>query len=155
MVIFGLLNSNLQVSLDLLKIILLLLGISRLLYGIFSKDPSKLIRILKTLVGIGIIVLSSIDFFIRETNFPTQITLLAIGILIIGVLRITVGLLDKSEANWFRIIMVSIGSITLTISILFLIFTGWETSIYVILLAVSFILQGLTKINYALEVFEK
>jgi uncharacterized membrane protein HdeD (DUF308 family) len=155
MVIFGLLNSNLQLLLDLLTIVLLLLGISRLLYGIFSKDPSKFIRILTALVGIGIIALSGADFFIRESNFPTQITLLAVGILIISVLRITVGVLDKSEVNWFRIIQISIGTITLTISILFLIFTSWDTSIYVILLAVSFILQGLTKIEYAIEVFEK
>ena len=154
-IIIALQNASIQLLLDLLTFILLLLGISRLLYGIFNKDSTKLLRILKTIVGIGIIVLSSIDFYIRETNYSTQITLLAIGILILGTVRISAGFLDKKEANWYRIMLIVVGSITSIISILFLIFPGWETSIYIILLAVSFILQGLTKLNYAIRIFEK
>jgi uncharacterized membrane protein HdeD (DUF308 family) len=151
----GMLNSDVQVLLDLLTVVLIFLGISRLLYGIFIKDLIRLIRISKILVGTALIILGSIDFFIRESDFVTQITLLVIGILLISVLRITVGLMDKSEADWFRIMLISIGSITFLISLLFLIFPRWNITIYIILLAVSFILHGFTKINYSIKIFDK
>ena len=151
----GILSSSVQVLLDLLTFVLILLGIARLLHGIFIKDQIMLIRIAKILVGTALIILGSIDFSIRESDFLTQITLLAVGILIISVLRTAVGILDKSEENWFRIMLISIGSITFVISLLFLIFPSWNITIYIILLAVSFILQGFAKINYAFRIFEK
>jgi len=154
-IIIALLNTNVQVLLDLLTFILLMLGISRLLYGVFSKDSAVALRILKTIIGVAVIVLSGFDFYIREpTNF-SKITLLAVGILLVSALRISVGILDKSETKWFRIMLVVIGSITFIISILFLIFPEWDINVYVILLAVSFILQGLAKLNSAIKVFEK
>ena len=154
-IIIALLNANVQILLDLLTFILLLLGISRLLYGIISKDLPTLLRVFKVVAGTGVIVISSIDFYIRETNFTAQITLLAIGTLIIGALRISVGFLDKNEAKWFRIMLIIIGSAAIVISVLFLIFSKWDLSIYVILLSATFILLGLTKLNYAIRVFEK
>lgn len=154
-IIIALLSANDQILLDLLKFVLLLLGISRLLYGIFSKESLLLLRILKTIVGAAIIAISTLDFFIRETDYPTQITLLAVGILLISALRISVGIIDKSEAPWYRVLLIVIGSITFIISILFLIFPNWNIDVYVILLAVSFILQGVAKINSAIKIFEK
>ena len=153
-IIIALPKENETLLFDLLTVILLFLGVSRVLYGIFRSDSSLVLRIPKTIVGIAIIVLSGIDFYFRETN-SARIILLAVGILLLGAVRIAVGIIDKSEEKWFRVMLVIIGSISAVISILFLIFSGWPLSIYIILLAVAFILQGFTKINYALRVFEK
>ena len=153
MVILALLNFNIQILLDLLTLILILIGISRLLNGIFANDPNIFLRILKSILGVGIIILSSFIFHIRDIDYSLQITLLAVGILINSTLRIVVGFLDKREAKWYRIVL--IGSITLVISILFLIFPAWSMKIYIILLTVSFILNGLVKLNYAFKAFEK
>ncbi len=155
MVILALLNFNIQILLDLLTLILILIGISRVLNGIFANDPRIFLRILKFILGVGIIILSSFIFHIRDIDYSLQITLLAVGILINSTLRIVVGFLDKSEAKWYRIVLIIIGSITLVISILFLIFPAWSMKVYIILLTVSFILNGLVKLNYAFKAFEK
>jgi uncharacterized membrane protein HdeD (DUF308 family) len=152
--ILALLNIDIQVLIDLLNVTLLLIGVSRILNGIFGEKSRSYIRILKTIIGIVLLVLGIIVFSFRNTNIALQILLITIGILVNSILRIIIGIYDKSEAFWFRIILLTLGSLTLIISCLLLIFPSWGVIPFIILLAISFILNGIARLNYAVKLIK-
>ena len=152
--ILALLNVDIIVLIDLLTITLLLIGVSRILNGIFSGKSKQYLRILKIPVGLLLIIMSIVVFVFRDTHITLQILLITIGILVNSVLRIIIGVYDKNEDFWFRIILISIGTLTLIISCLLLIFPSWGVIPFIILLAISFILNGIARLNYAIKLFK-
>src|ERR687897_75092 len=91
---------------------------------------SKGIRILQIIVGIIAIALSIavIAFPIFAIGF--LLTLLALGLLFIGVARIVHGIFNKQTSKWSRIFLVAVG--ILSIAIAFMVFINPLLGIFIL-----------------------
>lgn len=135
-----------QIMLFLLSFTLVLISLTRILNGISDIYLSEGLRYLNMIVGsIGLGIALPV-LFLSGLPINTAIFLLAVGLSIQGIARIAMGGLDTTFTIWIRGLLISIGAITLILTLLVIFFQTIDEIILLWILAFAFLLNGLTRI---------
>jgi uncharacterized membrane protein HdeD (DUF308 family) len=124
----------------LLAIILLVVGIEKVLSGIFIPSKSRWGS-----VGLGIIV---IILSIIVLSFPVGTTafliiLLAIALLIDGIARVIHGIADKTSRGWSRIFRIAAGVIAIVLALVIIASPVIGAALVGILLGIALLIIGI------------
>ena len=124
----------------LLAIILLVVGIEKVLSGIFIPNKSRW-----GTIGLGIIV---IILSIIVLSFPVGTTafliiLLAIALLIDGIARVIHGIADKTSRSWSRIFRIVAGVIAIALALMIIASPVIGAALVGILLGISLLIIGI------------
>ena len=136
-----------------IEILVFLLSISLFVVGIERISIAFLPYIRKSSTRIGNIVLGGLAILLSiiVIGFPFftigfLVTLLALGLLFIGIARIVHGVLDKQTSKWSRVFLVAVGILSIGIS--FMVFANPLFGIFLVtfLLAVNLLIIGIESI---------
>jgi len=134
----------------LLSMGLLIAGISRITNALSDQELKNYKVIGRFISGIIAIIVSLIAVILILINTPLALNLwyffLAISFLIIGLARIFLGAMTKEYDKWFRIILISVGIVTLILSILIIVVPEIGGLYIVVSLAVSLLLNGFARL---------
>ena len=134
----------------LISFVFIFVGFGRIFNGLTNESLSKISKVFKHITGILSIVISitliSISF--SNPDFAILIFTNLFGYLLafIGISRIIVGYRLEIITKQYRIAVILIGAITLTFAILILIFPTLGYFILVMLISLSLLLNGLTRV---------
>ena len=138
----------------ILAVSLMLIGLSRIVNGIFIPKQRLFLRILKIIVGILLLPLALIVITYPALGIDVLIILLAGGLIANGVLRIIIASADVNIPNWFRVLLFILGILTILLGIIVIISFDYGMLVLILLLALSFIFAGVARIMYGVVGFK-
>lgn len=129
-----------------LSLSLLVVGIARVLIGVFAKYLSDALRALN--LGAGILALVLAIVAILYPGFATQmlIYLLSFALMLNGIARVVIGGFAKVFPSWLRGLLVVTGIVTITLSLAVVVFPALGFLTLVLLLSIAFFLNGIARI---------
>ena len=136
----------------LLSATLLVVGIERVVTGFAqSNRSSKLSKLgniglgaLVTLLGIAVLA-----FPIFATGI--LVTLLALGLLFIGIARIIHGLTDKNISKWSKGFLVGVGVLSLAVSFMVFTYPALGILLLTLVLGINLLIIGIQSVAYAIS----
>ena len=130
----------------LLSITLFVVGIERIAAGFLPYIRKSSTRIGNIVLGGLAILLSIIVIGFPFFTIGLLVTLLALGLLFIGIARIVHGVLDKQTSKWSRIFLVAVGILSIGVS--FMVFTNPLLGIFLLtfILAINLLIIGIESI---------
>ena len=128
------------------SIALFILSLPRIIGGIFLNDLPNGLRILNVISGSIALFISIIALVYPNLATQALIYLLSLGLLLIGTVRLTVGVFFKIFPSWIRTLFVIAGSFTLLVGILTFIFPEFGFSALVLLISISLLTNGIIRI---------
>lgn len=149
--IIGSLNQDFIFHISILTAAIIAIGLVRILNGFFVKKSRTSIRLLKVIIGSILVPLGIITISMQSLDFHDKIVLIASGLIINSILRIIIGFFDLGTEFWTKLILIVIGTITLVICIIVLVYPSWGINTFLILLAISLLLNGIARIFYAIR----
>jgi uncharacterized membrane protein HdeD (DUF308 family) len=141
-----------------IEFLVFLLSVSLFVVGIERVSIAFLPYIRKSSTRIGNIVLGglAIALSIIVIGFPIftmgfLVTLLALGLLFIGIARIIHGVIDKQTSKWSRIFLVAVGILSIGIS--FIVFANPLLGLFILtfMLAVNLLIIGIESIVHGVS----
>ena len=135
----------------LLSITLLVVGIERLVTGFTPSEQSKSSRFgniglgaLTALLGIAVVA-----FPLFTTG--VLVSLLALGLLFIGIARIIHGISDKNISKWSKGFLVGVGILSLAVS--FMVFASPTLGVFLLtlVLGINLLIIGIQSVAYAIS----
>ena len=137
---------GIEILVFLLSVSLFVVGIERVSIGFLPYIRKSSTRISNIVLGGLAIALSIIVIAFPIFTTGLLVTLLALGLLFIGVARILHGILDKQTSKWSRIFLVAVGILSIGIS--FMVFTNPLVGIFILtfMLAVNLLIIGIESI---------
>lgn len=146
------------VTIIIFSILLLLMGLSRLINGLFDKGKRTLIRITKVTVGFILTALAILTYFAQDLfGEPFVIMFLSIALLINGITRLVVVSARKRLPNMIKVLMLVLGFMMIILSgfVLGIFIAGevgvdpyfLEDSILVGILAITVQLSGIGRLT--------
>jgi hypothetical protein len=137
-----------QVTIILFAILLLLIGLSRLINGVFDKGKRTLIRITKVIVGFILIALAFLTYFADNLFGETYVIMfLSIALLINGITRLVVVFARKGLPDMIKVLMIVLG-------FMMIILAGFVLGVFIIgepFFVVESILVGILAISVQLS----
>lgn len=136
----------------LFGITLLIVGLVRIIIGYYNKKQTKTIRILKLITGIAIVVISIVELsMVRTLGIDVLAILIASAMILNGIIRVIMGIINKEVKLWLKIVFIIIGLTTIFFGVLVFFFYQYGFFTIVVLLALIFIFSGFTRIMYAVQ----
>ncbi|NOJ29237.1 MAG: hypothetical protein DA328_03610 [Nitrososphaeraceae archaeon] len=143
--LYVILNPPLALSyvITLLSIILIITGIERIVHGISSDESSKSSKVGNIILGIV-----GIGFGIFVSAYPVfttglLLTIMAIGLLAIGIARIITGLYAKESPKWLKALMIISGSIAIIVAILVFAYPSLGVVLLTLIVSISLLIIGI------------
>ena len=130
----------------LISIALFALGAPRIVSGIFLTDLPNGLRVLNVVIGSIALVVSTISLLFPDLTTQVLIFLLAFGLLLIGVVRLVVGLFFSLFFKWIRLLFVISGCFTIFVASIAFIFPELGYFALVWLFSVSLLVNGIIRI---------
>jgi uncharacterized membrane protein HdeD (DUF308 family) len=136
----------------LLSATLLVVGIERVVTGFTqSNRSSKLSKFgnisLGALVALLGITVLAFPIFVTEV----LVTLLAIGLLFIGIARIIHGLTDKNISKWSKGSLVGVGILSLAVSFMVFAYPALGVFFLTLVLGINLLIIGIQSVAYAIS----
>lgn len=135
----------------LLSVTLLVVGIERLVTGFTPSEQSKSSRFgniglgaLAALLGIAVVA-----FPLFTTG--VLVSLLALGLLFIGIARIIHGISDKNISKWSKGFLVGVGILSLAVSFTVIAYPAFGVSLLTLVLGISLLIIGIQSVAYAIS----
>jgi uncharacterized membrane protein HdeD (DUF308 family) len=135
----------------LLSITLLVVGIERLVTGFTPSEQSKSSRFgniglgaLTALLGIAVVA-----FPLFTTG--VLVSLLALGLLFIGIARIIHGISDKNISKWSKGFLVGVGILSLAVSFTVIAYPAFGVSLLTLVLGINLLIIGIQSVAYAIS----
>jgi uncharacterized membrane protein HdeD (DUF308 family) len=135
----------------LLSITLIVVGIERLVTGFTPSEQSKSSRFgniglgaLAALLGIAVVA-----FPLFTTG--VLVSLLALGLLFIGIARIIHGISDKNISKWSKGFLVGVGILSLAVSFTVIAYPAFGVSLLTLVLGISLLIIGIQSVAYAIS----
>jgi uncharacterized membrane protein HdeD (DUF308 family) len=135
----------------LLSVTLLVVGIERLVTGFTPSEQSKSSRFgniglgaLAALLGIAVLA-----FPVFTTG--VLVTLLALGLLFIGIARIIHGISDKNTSKWSKGFLVGVGILSLAVSFTVFAYPAVGVFLLTLVLGISLLIIGIQSVAYAIS----
>ncbi len=137
---------GIEILVFLLSVTLFVVGIERVSIGFLPYIRKSSTRIINIVLGGLAILLSIIVIAFPIFTMGFLVTLLALGLLFIGVARIVHGVLDKQTSKWSRVFLVAVGILSIGISVM--VFVNPVVGIFILtfMLAVNLLIIGIESI---------
>ncbi len=135
----------------LLSITLLVVGIERVSIGFLPYIRKSSTRISNIVLGGLAIALAIIVIGFPIFTMGLLVTLLALGLLFIGVARIVHGVIDKQTSKWSRAFLVGVGVLSIGISLMVFINPLLGIFILTFMLAVNLLIIGIESIVHGVS----
>jgi uncharacterized membrane protein HdeD (DUF308 family) len=129
---------------------LFLLGSARILRAVFREGLSQFLRFLNGIAGIIILILSVSVLILQTLVMLFLVWILSAAFLVLGLVRILVGIMDKELLAWVRTLLVIVGLLTIGLSFLIFLQPALGELTLIIFLAWALVLNGITRIAYAI-----
>ena len=135
----------------LLSLTLFVVGIERVSIGFLPYITKSSTRISNIVLGGLAIALAIIVIAFPIFTIGLLVTLLALGLLFIGVARIVHGVIDKQTSKWSRVLLVGVGILSIGIS--FIVFINPLLGIFILtfMLAVNLLIIGIESIVHGVS----
>jgi uncharacterized membrane protein HdeD (DUF308 family) len=134
----------------LLSVTLLVVGIERVAVGVFPHltKSSRIGNIVLGVLAIGLGI-AVIAFPLLATIF--LVSLLAVGLLFVGIARIIHGIVDKKISKWSRIFLIAVGILSLAVS--FIVFASpiFGVILLTLILAIDLLIIGIESISHGVS----
>jgi uncharacterized membrane protein HdeD (DUF308 family) len=142
---------GIKILVFLLSLTLLVVGIERVSIGFLPYIKKSSTRISNIVLGGLAIALAIIIIAFPIFTIGILVTLLALGLLFIGVARIDHGIFDKQTSKWSRIFLVAVGILSIGIS--FMVFINPLVGIFIMtfMLAVNLLIIGIESIVHGVS----
>jgi uncharacterized membrane protein HdeD (DUF308 family) len=135
----------------LLSLTLLLVGIERVSISFLPYIRQSSSRISNIILGGLAIVLSIIIIAFPIFALGILVTLLALGLLFIGIARIVHGVTNKDTSKWSRIFLVAVGIISIGVSIMVFLNPVVGIVILTFVLAINLLIIGIESIVHGVS----
>ncbi len=141
---------GIEILVFLLSITLFVVGIERVSIG-FLPYITKSSRTSNIVLGGLAIALAIIVIGFPIFTIGLLVTLLALGLLFIGIARIVHGIVDKQTSKWSRVLLVGVGILSIGIS--FIVFINPLLGIFILtfMLAVNLLIIGIESIVHGVS----
>ena len=146
LIVFFYPDFSISTMIFVLSIALFVLGLPRIVSGLFLVDLPNGLRVLNLVTGSIALAVSAISLLYPNLAIQVLIYLLSFGLLLIGVIRLVVGLFFSIFVGWVRAIFVIAGLFTIIVSFLAFVFPGFGFQALVLLLSASLLANGATRI---------
>ena len=134
----------------LLSVVLMITGISRIVNASSDEKLSNVKAIGRFISGAFALIISVVAMLLIISDWDTArdlwYLLIAVALLIIGIIRIVLGIQSKKFDNWFRILVIIIGILTVILSILVLLIPDLGGDIVVIMISLSLLVNGVVRV---------
>ena len=142
---------GIEILVFLLSITLFVVGIERVSIGFLPYIKKSSTRISNIVLGGLAIALAIIVIGFPIFTMGLLVTLLALGLLFIGIARIVHGVIDKQTSKWSRIFLVGVGILSIVIS--FIVFINPLLGIFILtfMLAVNLLIIGIESIVHGVS----
>jgi uncharacterized membrane protein HdeD (DUF308 family) len=132
----------------ILSFTLIFLGIARITHSYASKLWSKGHRALHAVAGVLAIILGFVVLLFPMLGVGTLILLLAFAMLIYGVASLLIGGAAAASVlpKWERALLVIVGALSVIFALIVIVFPAIAVLTLVVMLSVSFLLNGLQNI---------
>jgi uncharacterized membrane protein HdeD (DUF308 family) len=134
----------------LLSITLLVVGIERLVTGFAPSEQSKSSKFGN--IGLGalaaILGIAVLAFPVFTTG--VLVTLLALGLLFIGIARIIHGISDKNLSKWSKGSLVGVGILSLAVSFTVFAYPAFGVFLLTLVLGINLLIIGIQSVAYAI-----
>ena len=134
----------------LLSFALLVLGFARLLRVLSHKLLTKLHRVVDIIAGVLSIILGFVVLSFPLLGISTLVLLLALAAMIYGITTIVLGAVARLLQKWVRAFLVVVGLLSVVFSFIVIGDPALGLFTLVILLAVSFLMNGIESIVSAI-----
>jgi uncharacterized membrane protein HdeD (DUF308 family) len=121
-------------------VILLIVGIERIIYGIFIRHKSRLPTIG---LGILVIILASIAIAFPVWTTVFLIYLIAFALLFDGISRVAHGVGDKESQGWARGFSIGVGILEIILSIMILVSPAIGAALVGVLIGIALLIVGI------------
>ena len=137
----------------ILSFALIFLGVARIAHSVAAKLWSKGHRALHAVAGFLALILGVLVFTFPRLGIGTLVFLLAFALLAYGIVSLVIGgsVVAGFVSKWVRALLVIIGSLSVLFSILIIVFPGMGLLSLVVMLSVSFLLNGIESIISGIE----
>jgi uncharacterized membrane protein HdeD (DUF308 family) len=127
----------------ILAITLITISFARIINGLSDEKLPSFLKSADVFVGAVGLSFAAIAVLIPGTDIMIAIYFLSIGLGIQGIVRIAVGSLDTALSNWLRGLLISIGILTVFVTIIIFFMPFLDEKSIIILLACIFFVNGL------------
>ena len=142
---------GIEILVFLLSLTLFVVGIERISIGFLPYITKSSTTISNIVLGGLAIALAIIVIAFPIFTIGLLVTLLALGLLFIGVARIVHGVIDKQTSKWSRVLLVGVGILSIGIS--FIVFINPLLGIFILtfMLAVNLLIIGIESIVHGVS----
>jgi uncharacterized membrane protein HdeD (DUF308 family) len=136
----------------LLSATLLVVGIERVVTGFTQSNRSSKLSKFGN-IGLGALVALLGIAVLAFPIFATEVlvTLLALGLLFIGIARIIHGLTDKNISKWSRGFLVGVGVLSLAVSFTVFAYPALGVLLLTLVLGINLLIIGIQSVAYAIS----
>jgi uncharacterized membrane protein HdeD (DUF308 family) len=135
----------------LLSVTLLVVGIERVVTGLTQSNRSKLSKFGNISLGalVALIGIAVLAFPVFATE--VLVTLLALGLLFIGIARIIHGLTDKNISKWSKGSLVGVGILSAAVSFVVFAYPSLGVLFLTLVLGINLLIIGVQNVAYAIS----
>ncbi|MFZ0697129.1 MAG: DUF308 domain-containing protein [Nitrososphaeraceae archaeon] len=135
----------------LLSVTLLVVGIERVVTGLTQSNRSKLSKFGNISLGalVALIGIAVLAFPVFATE--VLVTLLALGLLFIGIARIIHGLTDKNISKWSKGSLVGVGILSAAVSFVVFAYPSLGVLFLTLVLGINLLIIGVQSVAYAIS----
>ena len=130
----------------LLGISLIVIGITRILIGIFDKKLTRWLRIFNVVVGILLIPIGIVSMVYQDITVEVVYVFIALALILLGIFGIVKGFDEKHKDNWYQIMLIVYGFILTILGLLVLIFDDVGDVFLIALLSSGFMIIGIRRL---------
>lgn len=130
----------------ILSVALLVIGIARVIIGIFAKYLSGGLRAINLGAGILALVLAIVAMLYPQLATQMLIYVLSFALMFNGIARVVIGVFAKVFPSWLRGLLVIVGMLTIVLSAVVVIFPAFGFLTLVFILSIAFLLNGIARI---------
>jgi uncharacterized membrane protein HdeD (DUF308 family) len=136
----------------LLSATLLVVGIERVVTGLTQSNRSSKLSKFGN-IGLGALVALLGIAVLAFPIFATEVlvTLLALGLLFVGIARIIHGLTDKNISKWSRGFLVGVGVLSLAVSFTVFAYPALGVLLLTLVLGINLLIIGIQSVAYAIS----
>jgi uncharacterized membrane protein HdeD (DUF308 family) len=135
----------------LLSVTLLVVGIERVVTGLTQSNRSKLSKFGNISLGalVALIGIAVLAFPVFATE--VLVTVLALGLLFIGIARIIHGLTDKNISKWSKGSLVGVGILSVAVSFVVFAYPSLGVLFLTLILGINLLIIGVQSVAHAIS----
>ncbi len=130
----------------ILSFSLIAISFTRIINSLKDEYLSSHFRTANAVVGAIGLSIAAVAILPRDIEITTSIYFLAIGLGLQGVIRIAMGGADTTLSNWLRGFLISVGILTILLTLFVMVFPNINEMILIVVLAYAFLANGLARI---------